>query len=278
MAERMSKRRRTVVSYKEPSDRVVAEEEEEDEEEVPEEEETVGDALTVKTYRARLVRAGKELYKDPPCLPPAQVAERPGKKAPPPKRDSKTGRFTFADHPEFKPNLSPEEVLRRGSFGGTYFRAIDSAVTGKRITASEALDASVPKEWIHDVPKALLTSSTYDATRNRYGVKCGGSLGMWESSGWISELDPYGAFQWYCRFFQGRRTTDDQRQISRFLGVMGDKGRFRTQLMNKCLAAGTSHDDTKISPVIRQALQHWGYELTGLDLEAHRKKKARSGK
>ena len=48
--------------------------------------------------------------------------------------------------------------------------------------------------------------------------------------------------------------------------------------MNKCLAAGASHDDTAISPVIRQALQHWGYELTALDLEAHRKKKARSGK
>ena len=271
-----SKRRRTVVSYKEPSDAVVADEDAK--EMTAEEDEAQGGAgLTVKAYRTRLVSNGKELYKDPPCLPPAGVSVKPGKAALP-KRDAKTRRFKFDDHPEFKPNLSPEEVLRRGSFGGTYFRAIESAVTGTRILASEALASTVPKEWIDGVDKTLLTSSTYDARRNRYGVKCGGSLGMWESSGWISELDPYGAFQWYCRFFQGRRTTDDSRQISRFLGVMGDKGRFRTQLMNKCLNGGAAHDDVKISPVIRQSLQHWGYELTAPDLEAHRKKKARSGK
>ena len=46
---------------------------------------------------------------------------------------------------------------------------------------------------------------------NKFGAKCGGSLGMWESSGWISSLDPYGWFQWYCRFFQGRRCSDDER-------------------------------------------------------------------
>ena len=68
---------------------------------------------------------------------------------------------------------------------------------------------------------------------NRYRVKCGGSLGMWESSGWISALDPYGWFQWYCRFYLGRRCTDDERQIQRWLGGHGPKGRFRLQLMNK---------------------------------------------
>ena len=225
----------------------------------------------------KLVSKGKELYKDPPCLPPAGVKEKPSRAAAP-TRDAKTGRWHFASHPRFQPNLSPEEVLRRGSFGGTYFRTIDSAVTGTRIAASEALDSTVSKEWIRGIDKSLLTSPVYHAHRNRYGVKCGGSLGMWESSGWISALDPYGAFQWYCRFFQGRRTTDDDRQIARFLGVMGDKGRFRTQLMNKCLASGKRHDDTSVSPVIRQSLQHWGYELTALDLDAHRKKKAQAAK
>ena len=38
---------------------------------------------------------------------------------------------------------------------------------------------------------------------NKYGVKCGGTLDMWESSGWISAIDPYGWFQWYCRFYLG---------------------------------------------------------------------------
>ena len=72
---------------------------------------------------------------------------------------------------------------------------------------------------------------------------------------------------------QGRRTSDDARQIARFLGVMGPTGRFRTQLMNKCLAARAAHDDAKVSPVIRQSLQHWAYELTEDDLQAHKKKK-----
>ena len=56
---------------------------------------------------------------------------------------------------------------------------------------------------------------------------------MWEEKGWIDAQDPYGWFQWYCRFFVGRRTTDDARQIGRGMGVMGPKGRFRNQLIGK---------------------------------------------
>ena len=59
---------------------------------------------------------------------------------------------------------------------------------------------------------------------------------------------------------------------------MGPTGRFRVQLLNKCLVAGAAHDDPKISPVIRQSLQHWGYEVTAADLTAHQAKKAAAGK
>ena len=121
--------------------------------------------------------------------------------------------------------------------------------------------------------KSLVTCATYDAKKNKYGVKCGGSLGMWESSGWISDIDPYGWFQWYCRFYLGRRSTDDERQISRWKSGHGPTGRFRSQLMNKILAAKTTVDDPKISPVVRQTCQHWGYVPTQQDLDAHRKKK-----
>ena len=95
---------------------------------------------------------------------------------------------------------------------------------------------------------------------------------MWESSGWIVDCDPYGWFQWYCRFYQGRRCSDDARQISRWCKSAGPKGRFRSQLCNKILAAKTSCGNASISPVIRQTLLHWGLEITEIVLEKHRKR------
>ena len=87
------------------------------------------------------------------------------------------------------------EVLRSGSFGGTYFRSITSAVTNVHYKAEEVLQETLPPEWIAGLPKSSLISGTYRTQVNKYGVKCGGSLGMWESSGWIVECDPYGWFQ-----------------------------------------------------------------------------------
>lgn len=66
----------------------------------------------------------------------------------------------------------------------------------------------------------------------------------------------------YCRFYLGRRSEDDARQISRFNQVMGPTGRFRTNLMNQIIRKNTRWDDVNVSPVIRQTLQHWGYRLT----------------
>ena len=232
-------------------------------------------------FRARLVRQGKEMYKDPPSAPPVGVVVET-KSAPCPKRNASTGELTFASGVDtglaeklrdFHPNRTPEEVLRAGSFGGTYFRAITSAVTNARYVPSSVLGDTVRPEWISGLDKAsLLASGTYRASVNKYGVKCGGSLGMWESSGWISDADPYGWFQWYCRFYSGRRCSDDARQISRWMGVAGKKGRFRSQLCNKIIAAGTTSDDARISPVIRQTLMHWGLEITEDVLEKHRRR------
>ena len=94
-----------------------------------------------------------------------------------------------------------------------------------------------------------------------------------QSSGWISDADPYGWFQWYCRFYQGRRCSDDARQISRWLGVAGPRGRFRSQLCNKILAAGAAADDVTISPVIQQTLFHWGLVVTDDIVKQHAKRK-----
>ena len=120
---------------------------------------------------------------------------------------------------------------------------------------------------------------TYRNNVNTYKVKCGGDLDMWESSGWMRDSDPYGWFQWYCRFFQGRRCADDDRQVSRGLQCMGPKGRWKGNLCGKVISsmngrntAETEVDNFSISPVIRQTLQHWGYKLTERDLMAFKKR------
>ncbi len=241
-----------------------------------------GPPKSIAEYRTRLVVQKKEIYKDPPVLPPIPVTIDT-KKFPLPKRDKTTGLLSFiADDPEvkklmkdFEPNRTPEEILRAGSFGGTYFRPITSAVTNISYNAQEVLKDTVASAWIKGLSMEMLTSKTYRPQINKYRVSCGGSLGMWESSGWIVESDPYGWFQWYCRFYQGRRSSDDARQISRWMKSAGPKGRFRSQLCNKILSANTKYDDICISPVIRQTLLHWGLEITPYVLDVHRKRVGR---
>jgi hypothetical protein len=125
-----------------------------------------------------------------------------------PSRDS-DGCLRFPDFPDFRPNLTPKEVLQLGSFGGTYFRVISSSITGERY---KDVWKEFPSDWFEGLNIGRhITSQSYDTAVNRYKVECGGDLKMWEESGWITELDPYGWFQWYCRFYLGRRSTDDER-------------------------------------------------------------------
>ena len=177
----------------------------------------------------------------------------------------------FKDFPQFTPNVSPKDVLRDGSFGGTYFRPIKSSVTGNTYTSQQVIK-EYPKYWFQgiDIDK-MVTSSKYDKKVNKYNVKCGSSLENWEKSGWIDKQDPYGWFQWYCRFYQGRRTKDDERQIKRWEKLTGPNGRFRRRLMNLIIKKKKRYNDYTISPVIRQVLLHWGYELTSKDLSDYKR-------
>tara|TARA_Y100000389_G_scaffold43581_1_gene38234 strand:- start:5833 stop:6387 length:555 start_codon:yes stop_codon:yes gene_type:complete len=177
----------------------------------------------------------------------------------------------FKDFPQFTPNVSPKDVLREGSFGGTYFRPIKSSVTGNTYTSQEVIN-EYPKYWFQGINiDKMVTSSTYDKKVNKYNVKCGSSLENWEENGWIDKQDPYGWFQWYCRFYQGRRTNDDERQIKRWEKLAGPNGRFRRRLMNLIIQKEKKYNDLTISPVIRQVLLHWGYELTSKDLSDYKR-------
>merc|ERR1740129_1668593 len=86
-----------------------------------------------------------------------------------PKRD-KEGYLHFPDYPDFCPNLTPKEVLHRGSFGGTYFRDINSSVLGKRLRGRDAI-AELPKEWFEGLNlKYLACSQVYDPSVNKYSA------------------------------------------------------------------------------------------------------------
>jgi hypothetical protein len=158
---------------------------------------------TVQQYHSRLQKHGKELYKNPPVLPPSRVIVYPTVPALAAPRRKKDGHWTFCPHPlypsslmaDFMPNVSPAEVLQGGAFGGTYFRAIHSAVTNQSYTSANVLATSVHPTWIANVSADWLTSDTYNAKLNKFKVKCGGSLGMWEVSGFC-ELRDCGTLSW----------------------------------------------------------------------------------
>eukprot|EP00090_Calanus_glacialis_P019018 TRINITY_DN29344_c0_g1_i1.p1 TRINITY_DN29344_c0_g1~~TRINITY_DN29344_c0_g1_i1.p1 ORF type:complete len:302 (+),score=90.68 TRINITY_DN29344_c0_g1_i1:38-943(+) len=190
--------------------------------------------------------------------------------APLPTQNSKN-QLIFPDHPEFKPNLTPKEVLQKGSFGGNYFRPIYSSVTKQKY--GKEVWQELPKDWLEGLDiKNQVSSSFYDNSRNKYKVKCGASLEEWENSGWMDKQDPYGWFQWFCRFYQGRRTEDDERQIGRWARCAGETGRWKNNLISKIVKAGCAWDNYAVSPVVRQTLQHWAYQLNKEDFDKNSKK------
>ena len=175
--------------------------------------------------------------------------------------------FHFKDQPTFLPNKSPEEMLREGCFGGSYFRPLYSSRLG--ITVRDDYK-ELPSSWYEGLDIAtFLTSPSYNADSNKYKVKCGQSIEEWEAAGWIAhEYDVRGWFQWYCRFFMGRRCEDDERQIGRWQRCVGVSGRWRRSLLKKYMSMGVrevfddGEDEEKgdVSPVQHQTCFQWAYE------------------
>lgn len=176
----------------------------------------------------------------------------------------------FSDYPQFTPNLSPREIFEQGAFGGTYWRKIYSRVTGQTYEGQWQDISSLVAMVQEDPNKQNLLDqplTRFNVKLNKYKAKSGSTLEEWENNGWINPQDPYGWVQWYCKFYYGRRTADDARQIERWENFTGPNGRFKRNLINKVLAAGTTYDDPRISPVIRQGLHQWAYCLTASDLQ-----------
>ncbi len=101
-------------------------------------------------------------------------------------------------HPDFKPELTPKEMLQMGVFGGKYMTDCQK---------------EFPADWFEN---AKLCSKFHDPNLNYFKVNASQPLWYWQKKGWIHPDDPRGWFQWYCRYFMGRRHEDDQRQIKRW--------------------------------------------------------------
>lgn len=136
----------------------------------------------------------------------------------------------------FKPQLTPQEMLRLGVFGGVYMRDCRN---------------EFPSEWFEHARLAPAESFEHDARLNFFGVNASQSLSVWKAKGWIHPDDPRGWFQWYCRYYMGRRHPDDKRQIKRWKMMR----RHIAQIANNC-RPGDETCHTKQ----RQALMHWAYD------------------
>ncbi|MBE8712316.1 hypothetical protein [Sphingobacterium hungaricum] len=139
-------------------------------------------------------------------------------------------------HEEFKPDLTPQDMLELGVFAGRYLR--------------DCRD-EFPAEWYENAKLYTGTDKKGDCKLNFFEVCASQSLDEWKRKGWIHDQDPRGWFQWYCRYFMGRRTEDDLRQIKRWKNMK----RHVSQVRNKC-----NPGDFKCNTRQRQALLHWAYD------------------
>ena len=135
--------------------------------------------------------------------------------------------------PGFEPQLTPKEMLALGVFGGKY-------MTDCR--------GEFPASWY---ASAKLSPERYDPKLNFFGVRASQPLRVWRKQGWIYEEDPRGWFQWYCRYYLGRRCIDDDRQIRRWRQM----ARHVAQVERGCIKGDLSCRRRQ-----RQALLHWAYD------------------
>ena len=180
------------------------------------------------------------------------------------KNKTKKNKSTKKMDKDFKPNLTPRQMFKMGSFGGTYWRPIKSKFHNATLKNKHK-----KYSFLKGIPDNLMTTpfDKYDVKLNKYKKKVGTTLKFWENKGWMRESHPYGWVQWYCDYYSGKRSSDDARQIKRWQQLAGPNGRFRKWLVTMIVKKGGKWDDESISPAIRQTLQHWGYKLTKKDFD-----------
>lgn len=137
-------------------------------------------------------------------------------------------------HPDFKPEITPAEMLALGVFGGKYMCDCQN---------------EFPEEWFIN---AKLSPTKRDPSLNYFSVDASLPLSYWRKKGWIYEEDPRGWFQWYCRYYMGRRIPEeDLRQIKRWRLIK----RHVAAIQKNCYPL-----DLDCRKKQSQALLHWAYD------------------
>jgi len=137
-------------------------------------------------------------------------------------------------HPDFKPDLTPKQMLKLGVFGGLYF--------GDK-------PKEYPKDWFEG--GKISPDGKRHKELNYFKINASQPLSVWREKGWINKNDPRGWFEWYCRYFLGRRSSDDERQIKRWKAIRRHMG----AIAKNCRAG-----DLFCRPRQRQAVLHWAYD------------------
>lgn len=138
--------------------------------------------------------------------------------------------------PNFEPELTPKQMLELGVYGGRYMRDCI---------------AEFPKGWFSKAKFHPSGLPGHDKNLNYFKVDASQPLAVWKQKKWIYHEDPRGWFQWYCRYFMGRRCADDARQIKRWKAMV----RHIAQIKKGCKATDLS---CRIKQ--RQVLLHWAYD------------------
>lgn len=138
--------------------------------------------------------------------------------------------------PEFNPELTPKQMLALGVFGGRYMRDCRK---------------EFPPDWFTKAKLHPQEVSGHSRDLNSFKVEASQPLVVWREKGWIHPQDPRGWFQWYCRYYMGRRTSDDARQIKRWKAMR----RHVAQVQKNCFVG-----DWDCHTKQRQALLHWAYD------------------
>jgi hypothetical protein len=136
-------------------------------------------------------------------------------------------------HPGFKPELTPKQMLQLGVFGGKYMTDCRN---------------EFPRSWF---TRARLSHERHVPELNFFKVNASQPLSVWRQKGWIHPDDPRGWFQWYCRYYMGRRGPDDERQVRRWKAM----SRHVAQVRKHC-----REGDLSCRPRQRQALLNWAYD------------------